>query len=679
MIKAMRWVFVGALCLGGAAAFAEGVAASSARVSGIDVAGLDRSVRPQDDFNAFVNGKWLAATEIPADKSSYGAFDKLYDNAQEQLRTLVEEAVRDPSAAGEPRQIADFYRSFMDEATLDRKALAPLEAEFARIAALKSKTALPAELAHLQAISVRVPFALYVHPDNRDSSRYLVDLVQDGLGLPDRDYYLAEDETLAGIRAEYQTHIEKMLRLAGEADAAKEARDIVSLETAIAKAHWTQVENRDPIKGYNKFAVQKLRQLSPQVDWNAYLKALALNGRVTSVNVKQPSYFKALSGIIDTAPLEVWKTYLRWHLISDYAPYLSKPFVDTHFAFYGTVLEGVPENRARWKRGISLLDQMIGEALGKRYVERYFPATSKQRVDALVHNLLEAYRLDIDSLAWMGPETRREAREKLAKITTKIGYPDRWRDYSSLVVAADDLVGNVRRAAEFEFARNLKKLGQPVDRTEWGMTPQTINAYYNPEMNEIVFPAAILQPPFFSAAADDAVNYGAIGAVIGHEISHGFDDEGSQFDGQGNLRDWWTATDHAAFAQKTKALVAQYSAFEPVAGFHLNGELTLGENIADNSGLAIAFKAYRLSLNGASAPVIDGFTGEQRFYIGFAQVWREKARDNYMIELIKSDPHAMPSCRVLGTVANQPGFFSAFDVHAGDRMFRAETERVLMW
>ena len=676
-----RMLAVGLVLLSLAGLFKPKPAASAPLASGLSVAEFDGSVRPQDDLNAYVNGKWLATTDIPADKSSYGAFDRLYDDAQSQLKSLIEEAVSgaDGKGSAHTHKVAAFYQSFMDEASLEAKGLTPLTAELSRIDAIKSKSELFELFAHLQRIEVTVPFASFVHLDNKDSTRDLYDISQDGLGLPDRDYYLSDEATLTKIRAQYVSHIAQMLALAGDERAKRDAKQIVALETALAKVQWTKVENRDPVKLYNLIKTEDLSKVAPQLDWQAYLGAAGLQGKVTAINMSQPSYFKGLSALVRSTPLPVWKRYVRWQVLSAYAPYLSKAFVDSHFAFYGTTLQGVPENRIRWKRGVSLVDRMMGEALGEAYVARYFPPESKQRVDALVKNLLDAYRLDIDTLDWMGAETKREAHAKLAAITTKIGYPDHWRDYSALEVKADDLVGNVMRGAEFEAKRNLAKIGSPVDRSEWGMYPQTVNAYYNPELNEIVFPAAILQAPFFNAAADDAVNYGGIGSVIGHEISHGFDDQGAQYDGVGNLRDWWTQADHESFAAKSKALVDQYNVFEPVKGFHLNGELTLGENIADNSGLAIAFKAYQLSLQGHSAPTLDGFSGEQRFYLGFAQVWRDKARDQFMIELIKADPHSMPSCRVLGTVANQPGFFEAFAIKAGDRMYRAPADRVLMW
>jgi putative endopeptidase len=655
---------------------------SAAPVSGIDLQYVDTSVRVQDDPNRYLNGKWLASTQIPDDKPSFGTFNKVYDDAQDQLKLIVDAAAGDTrSPAGSDQgRIRDLYHSFMDESRLEKLGSRPLSQELNGIAALNSTAGMPALLAHLQRIGVETPFTPNVHLDNHDATRYIVDLGQSGLGLPDRDYYLKDDDaTLKKIREQYQAHVAHTLGMLGDKNAEEEARQIVALETQLAQVQWSKVENRDPVKTYNKVELAKLPALMGGFDWHRYFVSAGVDGKLDYLIISQPSYLQALGKALQDVPLATWKSYLRWHLLSGMSPYLSKAYVDDRFAFYGTVLRGVPQNRPRWKRGIQLVDGAIGESLGKLYVERYFPPEQKQRTEALVQNLLTVYRQDIGTLDWMGPDTRREASTKLDKFTVKIGYPARWRDYSSLTIRADDLVGNVIRANEFDSQRNINKLGRPVDRTEWDMTPQTVNAYYNPEMNEIVFPAAILQPPFFNAAADDAVNYGAIGAVIGHEISHGFDDQGSQYDGDGNLRDWWTAEDHQRFAAKTHQLVAQYSAFEPVPGYHLNGELTLGENIADNAGLAVAFKAYKLSLAGGSAPLIDGLTGEQRFYLGFTQVWREKMRDNYAIELIKSDPHSLAVDRILGTLVNQPGFYAAFDVKPGDGMYRAPEQRVILW
>ena len=651
---------------------------SASRSSGIDRGNMDTHVRAQDDFYRYVNGKWLANTQIPADKPGYGSFDMLYDKAQENLRGLIENAQRSPGDAGQ-RKIGDLYASFMDEGRIQALGLKPLDGEFKRVDGLRSRNDIPALIAHFHTIGVDAPYAPVVHQDNKDSTRYVVDFGQSGLGLPDRDYYLQDDAKLKQAREQYRVHLEKMLALSGDAEAKTDAASIFALETALAKVQWTKVENRDPVKAYNKVEIGKLDELAPGYDWAGYLSAAHIAGKLDYVIVSQPSYLKAMAGVIGTTPLPVWKAYFRMQLLHAYAPYLGKAFVDENFAFYGTVLNGTPQNRARWKRGTRLVENGMGEQLGKLYVAKYFPAQSKVRIQQLVQNLLAAYKQSIDTLDWMSPETKQQALAKLAQFTPKLGYPDKWRDYSTLQIDRNDLVGNVTRANMFEYQRNLNKLGKPIDRGEWGMTPQTINAYYNPEMNEIVFPAAILQPPFFDPNADDAVNYGAIGAVIGHEISHGFDDQGAQYDGLGNLRDWWTPADHAAFAAKTKALVAEYSAFEPVKGYHLNGELTLGENIADNSGVAIAYKAYRISLGGKPAPVIDGMTGEQRFYAGFAQAFREKMRDNYAILLTKSDPHSIPEDRVMGTVVNQPGFYSAFDVKPGDKMYVAPEKRVIIW
>ena len=650
------------------------------RMSGLDKANIGNSVRAQDDFYQHVNGHWLANTEIPADKSSYGSFDALYDKSIENLRSIIEDAQKSPGTHVGQRKIGDLYASFMDQAQLETLGIKPLDAELARIDALKSTNDIATLIAHNGMIGVDAPFGAYVHQDNKDSSKYVVDFGQSGLGLPDRDYYLKDDDAkLKQIRGEYHGHIERMLKLGGDADAKADAAGVLALETALATIQWTKVENRDPIKAYNKVGTAQLDQIAPGFDWTAFLTDAHIAGKVDYVIVSQPSYFKSMAGLLKSTPLPVWKTYFRWHLLHASAPYLSKAFVDENFAFYGTALRGTPENRARWKRGVRVVEGSMGEELGKVYVTRYFPADSKARVQQLVQNLLAAYKQSIATLDWMSPQTRQQALAKLAQFTPKLGYPDKWRDYSSLRIERGDLIGNVSRASVFEYDRNINKLGKPIDRGEWGMTPQTINAYYNPVRNEVVFPAAILQAPFFDPNADDAVNYGAIGAVIGHEISHGFDDQGAQFNGVGNLHDWWTKADHDAFAAKTKALIAEYSAFEPVKGYHINGELTLGENIADNSGVAIAYKAYKISLAGKPAQVIDGLTGDQRFYAGFAQAFREKARENAMIEQIKSDPHSISVDRVMGVVVNQPGFYQAYGVKPGDKMYVIPDKRVIIW
>jgi predicted metalloendopeptidase len=638
---------------------AEGAAAKNTAIkkgqtlsAGIATEYIDAAVRPQDDFYDYLNGKWMKTVEIPADKSSWGSFAKLRDDTLPQLRGIIEKAAAgNPAKGTDAQRIGDYYASFMDEAKLEQLGITPLNGELAKIAALKDKSELPALLAHLGKIGVNVPYDFGIHQDNKDSTKYVADIYQSGLGMPDRDYYLkADDAKLADAKAKYLTHVEKTLALAGDKNAAANAKAIVDFETELAKVQWTKVELRDPIKAYNKVPLADMGKVAPDYDWNGYLQATGIAGKTTYVIVSQPTYLKGFAEISNKTSLDTWKAYLTMHLLDAYGSYLNKAFVDERFDFYG-----------------------------KLYVAEYFPPERKARMEALVKNLLVAYKQSIDKLDWMSPATKKEAQAKLAKFTPKIGYPNKWKDYSALAVSRDDLVGNVMRSRDVEYNRELNKLGKPIDRDEWGMTPQTINAYYNPEMNEIVFPAAILQPPFFDANADDAVNYGGIGAVIGHEISHGFDDQGAQYDGDGNLRDWWTAADHKNFEAKTKMLVNQYNQFEPIKGYHVNGELTLGENIADNSGLAIAYKAYKISLKGKKAPVIDGLTGEQRLYMGWAQVWRTKMREQQQIVQVKTDPHSPGQFRANGTLRNQPGFYDAFKVKQGDKMYLAPQERVIIW
>jgi putative endopeptidase len=664
-------VFAVALCA------SEGRAAALG--SGVDMQYVDHSVRPQDDLYRYLNGKWLDTFQIPPDKGSYVSFTFVEDQVQEQLKVIVDGLKDGAGGDADAKKIADLYASFTNETKLETLGAKPLQADFAKIDAIAGKQEIPALIAHFNRSGAGAPYDFDVELDARDSTRYAVNIGQSGLGLPDRDYYLKDDPKLVEVRTKYLAHVEKMLGMVGDKDAAKNAAAILKLETDMARVQWTKVQNRDPIKTYNKTPISALGTLTPGYDWRAYVQGLGIEGKVEYVIVNQPSYFTELAKLIEATPLPVWKVYFKWHVLSAGAPYLSKPFVDERFAFAGTALRGIPQNLPRWKRGLLLVDGSIGEALGKLYVEKYFPPANKARMEVLVDNLIKAYSQDIDTLDWMGPETKKGAHEKLSKLVKKIGYPDKWRDYSALTIARDDLFGNVKRATVFEVQRNINKLGKPIDRNEWDMTPQTVNAYYDPEKNEIVFPAAILQPPFFNVNADDAVNYGGIGAVIGHEISHGFDDQGSQFDANGNLRDWFTADDHARFAAKTKALVAQYNAQEPVPGFHVNGELTLGENIADNSGLAIAYKAYKISLGGKPSPTIDGLTGEQRLYLGWAQVWRGKVREPQAIVGIKSDPHSPPAVRGRVPVSNQAGFYSAFDVKPGDKMYLPPDQRVSIW
>jgi predicted metalloendopeptidase len=657
--------------------------ASIAPVSGLNAAYFDTVTRPQDDLYRYINGKWLDTVEIPADKARYGSFVELADAAEAQLRAIVESLQQNDTALADVDaiKVRDLYTSFMDESRLELLRLRPLQAELQAIDKLDSVTALTNHMARLAQLGVNVPLTPYVHQDNRDSTQYAVDLYQSGLGLPDRDYYLQEGEGGAyqKIRDAYRQHISSTLALAELAQAEQAAEQILTLETKLANVQWDKVVNRDPVKTYNKYGLNDLPKLARDIDWSGYIRALGVAGKAKYLLVSQPSYVTAYTRLLNQESLQTWRMYLKWQLLSAYAPYLSKVFVDNNFAFYGTVLRDIPQNRPRWKRGLTLVESGVGESLGKLYVTKHFPVESKQRMEALVANLLIAYQQSIDTLDWMSDSTKQAAKEKLGKFTVKIGYPKQWRDYSSLEIKADDLVGNVMRAQQFDYQRNIDKLGKPIDRDEWGMTPQTVNAYYNPELNEIVFPAAILQPPFFNALADDAVNYGAIGAVIGHEISHGFDDQGSQYDGDGNLRDWWTKEDHAKFAAKTKALVNQYAAYEPVKGFRVNGQLTLGENIADNSGLAIAYKAFQLSLSGKVSTKLDGLDDAQRFYAGWAQVWRYKSREKEAIRQLTVGPHSPPESRVWGAVVNQAPFYNAFDVKPGDKMYLSPQQRVSIW
>ncbi len=648
--------------------------------SGIEPQYFDTSVRIQDDLYRAVNGKWLDTVEIPKDQAWWGTFTILHEKTQNDLHSLIEGIPATAEVTGSKKRVHDLYASFMDEAHVEQLAGAPLAQELAQIDAIGTRAEVIRAFALEDALAIDTPLGVSVHLDNRDATRYIVDIEQGGLGLPDRDYYLdAKDARFADVRKRYVSYIGQILGLAGAPDAERAAPRIMAFETAVARISWDRVKLRDPIKAYNKYPLEKLPRLAPGLPWSELAKGAGYEGKVDYLIIGQPTYVAALQKLVQKTPLADLKAYLKLRLVNQFAPYLSKSFVDAHFAFNGTVLNGVPAQRDRWKRAIRLVDSSIGDDLGQAYVAQYFPPERKARMEALVGNLIAAFSSSIDTLDWMGTDTKAQAHTKLGKLMVKIGYPKKPVDYTALEVRPDDLLGNVLRARRFEFQRQINKLGKPVDRDEWGMTAQTINAYFNPELNEIVFPAAILQPPFFDAEADDAVNYGAIGAIIGHEISHGFDDQGSQYDGDGNLRDWWTPADHAAFIAKTKRLIAQYDAFSPLPGYHVNGALTLGENIADNSGLAIAYKAYLASLGGVPAPVMDGLTGEQRFYYGWARAWRSKSRDPALIAQIKSDPHSPDPDRADGSVRNQPGFYQAFGVKPGDKLYLAPDARVLMW
>ncbi len=647
--------------------------------SGLDPAGFERDVRPQDDLFRFVNGKWLEETQIPADRSNYGAFVALDDQAQADLRVIVEAAANAPLRApgSDAQKIGDFYLSYMDSARADALGLEPLGPELARIEALSSRADLNSYFGYAQRLGVAHPIWFYVAQDEKNTTAYIPYVHQKGLTLPDRDYYLKGDEKFVAIRARYLAYITQLLDEAGVADAQAGAQQILALETRLAEAHWTRVQNRDAVATYNKYALARANELTPGFDWKIFIAAAGVG--TPELVITQPSFFTALGSALTEVPVADWKLYLEFKLIDAYAPYLSAELVELHFDLHGRTLKGIAEIRPRWKRAIEAIDDTMGEIAGRLYVEKHFAADAKRRMDALVANLLEAFRLSIDELDWMGPATRLEAQKKLAAFTVKIGYPDKWKDYSALTVSRDDLVGNMMRSAAVEHARAVGKLGKPVDRSEWLMTPQTVNAYYYPPMNEIVFPAALLRPPFFNVAADDATNYGAIGAVIGHEISHGFDDQGRKYDGQGNLRDWWTAEDEERFKQRAAKLVAQFSGYSPIDGLKLNGELTLGENIGDLSGLAVAYKAYQLSLQGRLAPVIDGFSGDQRFFMGWSQVWRRKYRDEDLRSRLMTDPHSPSEYRCNGIVTHMSEFHRAFDVKRGDQLYRPPEERVEIW
>jgi putative endopeptidase len=645
---------------------------------GVDTANFDRGVRPQDDFFRFVNGGWLRGYKLPEDRSNYGSFSELTDRSDSVIRRIVEEAAASHAAPGSDAQkVGDFYAAFMDTARAERVGLTPLRPELARISAVTSKAQLPALFAHLYRMGVQVPFAGFVVQDDRKADEYVVAISQSGLGLPDRDYYLNQDPKFAEARAAYQTYAETLLRLAGQPNPAAAARGIVALETSLARAQWEKARNRDPQATYNRFTLAQLDGQTPAFSWTAFVHAAGAERSPWFV-VRQPSYLAAFNTALAQTPLSTWKQYLAFKLVHEYAPDLSSPFVNANFAFIGHTLGGLEQNQPRWKRGVDEVESSMGMLSGKLYIERTFNAAAKARMQQLVQNLMAAFRQGIDELAWMSPETRTRAQQKLASFTVKIAYPDKWQDFSALTVRPGDLVGNVIRANQYTYDYDANKLGKPVDRTEWGMTPQTVNAYYNPVMNEIVFPAAILQPPFFNPNADDATNYGAIGGVIGHEMSHGFDDQGRQYDPQGNLSDWWTPADAEAFKTRADALVAEYSSFNPIPGMNVNGRLTLGENIGDLSGLTVAYRAYKMSHPG-EAPVIDGFTADQRFFLGWAQVWRRAYREANIRQRLLTDPHALSEYRVNGVLRNMPEFYAAFNVQPGDKMYVPPEQRVKIW
>ena len=654
--------------------------------SGIANDELDAEVRPQDDLFRHVNGKWIERTEIPADKARYGSFLVLHEEAEQAVREIIEEA-QEAEPGTEARKVGDLYASFMDEQHADLLGATPIAGQLVDVALIGSVENFLGTLGRLERQGVSGFVQLYVDNDPGDPERYLVFVEQGGIGLPDESYF--REERFAGVRTAYSAHLERMFTLARLDEPAERAVRVFDLETDLAKVHWNNVETRDSEKTYNLYAwadAAAAASSGPKtgrgVDLNIWRTSMGVpKGAFDELVLREPSFVEALGTLLTEERLPAWKDWLAWQVIRSNAAYLSNDFVEANFDFYGRTLSGTPQLRERWKRGVSLVEGAMGEAVGRIYVERHYPPAAKEAMDDLVANLVEAYRQSIQALDWMGPKTRAKALDKLAKFTPKIGYPVKWRDYSALEIDAGNLVGNVRATAEFEFNRELGKIGKPIDRDEWFMTPQTINAYYNPGFNEIVFPAAILQYPFFTPERDAAANYGAIGAVIGHEIGHGFDDQGSKYDGDGRLTDWWTEADRAAFEERTKALIAQYDALAPaqVPDHTVNGALTIGENIGDLGGLAIAWKAYVLSLDGTEPPVIDGLTGAQRFFLSWAQAWQMKGRDEEVIRLLAIDPHSPNEFRCNQIVRNIDGFYTGFGVTTDDALWLDPAERVTIW
>ncbi|MEE3850007.1 M13 family metallopeptidase [Gordonia sp. LSe1-13] len=653
------------------------------QISGIDLSWVDDGVRVQDDLFAHVNGKWLESHVIPDDRPLDGAFHVLRDRAEENVRDIITECADAESLSGSDAQkIGDLYASFMDTTHIDALGIGPIRGELDKIAAISSADDLSHRIGRLQRHGVSGLFGFYVDTDAKQSDRYLVHVVQSGLGLPDESYY--REDKHAETRDAYVAHVGAMFTLAGFDEADTRASTVLDLETALAGHHWDVVRRRDAELTYNLQTLADFADSAGAFDVSSWLGGLGTTGDTTfaEIVVGQPSFVTGAGELIASRPLDDWKTWLTWKLLRSAAPYLSSDFVDENFAFYGRTLTGSETIRDRWKRGVGFVEDAMGFAVGKLYVDKHFGPEAKARMDELIDNLVAAYRRNITELEWMTPATREKALAKLEKFTPKIGFPARWRDYGTLTVDRGDLIGNVARASSFEQDREFAKIGGPVDRDEWFMTPQTVNAYYNPGMNEIVFPAAILQPPFFDPEADDAANYGGIGAVIGHEIGHGFDDQGAKYDGDGNLVDWWTDEDRTEFSTRTRKLIDQYGDFTPMGldeEYKVNGDFTIGENIGDLGGLSIALVAYRLATEGETVPTIDGLTGDQRVFFSWAQIWRTKTRDAEAIRRLSIDPHSPPEFRCNGVVRNMDAFYDAFDVTPGDALYLDESERVRIW
>ena len=647
-------------------------------ISGIDRQGMNLQVRPQDDFYEYANGGWLARTEIPADEVGWGSYMTLRKESLEQSKIIDVDAAQNSGEDSGKLKIGQYFNAFMDETAIETLGIAPVKTDLDAIDALESHADIAGYFGRTNAIGIDAPFNLYVGQDDKDATNYALFFFQSGLGLPDRDYYTEDSERGKLIIDRYKTYISRILRLSGQSDAEQTAERIYQLERALAAAQWSKVDNRNADKVYNKYDRAAFIRLLSNFNPEQYLADIGAKD-VDYVIVSQPSYFETLNDIFIDTDVKTWQDYLRVHVLSSFAPYLSSEYVDTHFEFYSTTLSGREQQQPRWRRAVASINRHLGELLGQLYVAKHFPEDSKARMTEMVDYLIAAYADSIKHLPWMTEPTKQQALLKLSKFTPKIGYPDKWRDYSALTVQDDDLVGNIKRARIFGHQRNLDKLGQPIDRNEWFMAPQQVNAYYNPGLNEIVFPAAYLQAPNFLPDADDAYNYGTIGTTIGHEIGHGFDDQGSKYDGDGNLKSWWTEEDRANFEQRTKGLVKQFAKFEPLPGLFVNGELTLGENIGDLGGTAIALKAYRMSLKGKPAPIIDGFTAEQRFFLGNAQSSRLKWRPQILELIVKTDPHSPDKYRVNGVFANMQAFYETYQVKEGDDLYIPENERVRIW
>ena len=643
---------------------------------GFDMSGMDTSVRPGSDFNRYANGVWDRNTPIPADRTSYGAFHMLDDHAQDNLKALIEESAANPSASEDAARIGAFYNSFMDEATIERLGASPLQADLAEVRAADDHRKMARLMGQSHSAFGGTIFGIQIFEDLQDARKTSAYVVQGGIGMPDRDYYL--EEGFAAQKQAYQAYVAKALELAGWPDHEQAAADIVAFETRLAEQHWTAVQNRQIDNIYNPATVADLAAAAPGFDWAVWAEGAGVD-HVPTLIAANNTAFPGMAQVYAETPIETLQSWQAFNVISQASPYLSSAFVDNRFDFYGKTLGGQPENRPRWKRGVATVDGSLGEVLGREYVARHFPAESKAQMEELVANLRAAMTERIRNLDWMSPETKEQALYKMSRFGVKIGYPDQWRSYDGLRLEAGDLYGNVERSAAFEWAHEVEKLTKPVDPAEWAMTPQTVNAYYNPVRNEIVFPAAILQAPFFDPNADPAVNYGGIGAVIGHEITHGFDDQGRKTDGDGALRDWWTAEDAAKFEERAAVLGAQYSALTPIEGATVNGDLTMGENIADLGGLLLALDAYHMSLNGQPAPVINGFTGDQRVFLGWAQVWRTKIRDEALRQQVTVDPHSPGQIRAAQSLRNIDAWYEAFGVQPGDEAYIAPEARARIW